>query len=189
MMAGVSEQESAVHEAADGTGDPATGTGDPAGGTGQAAAGTVAYPQPQSWPTGRLLSAVARRVERRWDEYLAQWQLTHASVPVLVVLTQGPLSQREIAAQMHVTEQSLGRVLRGLQEQGHITREHHPADRRRRRVTLTASGRQALQALDQAQAVESLVGDSLTDEEITQLRGLLMKMVVDLPLPERRDKV
>src|SRR5690625_2311111 len=57
----------------------------------------VAYPPPESWPTGRLLSAAARRVERAWDAYLEQWNLTHASVPVLVVLTRGPLSQREIA--------------------------------------------------------------------------------------------
>ncbi len=149
----------------------------------------VAYPPPESWPTGRLLSAAARRVERAWDAYLEQWDLTHASVPVLVVLTRGPLSQREIATKMHVTEQSIGRVLRGLQDLGYITREPHATDRRRRLVTLTQAGRDALSALDQAHVVEGLIGQSLSRDETAQLRHLLVRMLADLPLPEQRDEV
>src|SRR5690625_6295028 len=56
---------------------------------------------------------------------------------------------------MHVTEQTIGRVLRGLQDNGYLTRERHHRDRRRHVVSLTAEGRGALEALDQAQAVES----------------------------------
>lgn len=141
----------------------------------------VAFPPPEAWPTGRLLSAAARRVERAWDGYLEEWGLTHASVPVLVVLTPGPLSQREIAARMHVTEQSIGRVLRGLEDNGHITRQRHPADRRRHVVALTETGRSALVRLDHAQNVESLIGDSLTAVEVAQLRDLLIRMVAALP--------
>ncbi len=148
-----------------------------------------AFPPPETWPTGRLLSAAARRVERAWDTYLQRWQLSHASVPVLVVLAGGPLSQREIAAQMHVTEQTIGRVLRGLQDSGHITRERHPADRRRQVVSLTDAGWSALSALDDAHAVESLIGTSLSPEEVTQLRTLLIRMLADLPLPEEREDV
>lgn len=147
----------------------------------------VAFPPPDTWPTGRLLSAAARRVERAWDVYLQRWQLSHASVPVLVVLSRGSLSQREIADQMHVTEQSVGRVLRGLQESGHITRERHPQDRRRHVVAITRSGREALEALDHAQAVEALIGGSLTAEETARLRELLIRMLADLPLPEEQD--
>lgn len=154
-----------------------------------ASAPTTAYPSPDSWPTGRLLSAAARRVERRWDEYLAHWHLTHASVPVLAVLVRGALSQREIAAQMHVTEQTLGRVLPGLERHGYLTREPHRMDRRRRLVTLTQKGREALVALQDTQAVESLIGESLDSAEIAQLRELLMKMLTDLPLAEQRDRV
>lgn len=138
---------------------------------------SLAFPDPATWPTGRLLSAAARRVERAWDAYLEQWQLSHASVPVLVVLLPGPLSQREIAATMHVTEQTVGRVLHGLQDQGYLTREPHAQDRRRRVVALTEAGRRALAELDQAQTVENLIGDALTPEEITVLRGLLTRMV------------
>lgn len=151
--------------------------------------GTVTYPPPQSWPTGRLLSAAARRVERAWDNYLEQWDLSHASVPVLVVLARGPMSQREIAGQMHVTEQTLGRVLRGLEEHGYVTREPHAEDRRRRLVTVTDRGREALAELDQAREVEALIGDELSREETAQLRRLLIRMLGGLPLPERHDRI
>lgn len=164
-------------------------TADGGAGTGAATAPDLAYPPPETWPTGRLLSAAARRVERAWDAYLQQWNLTHASVPVLVVLARGSLSQREIAAQMHVTEQTIGRALRGLQHNGHITRETHPEDRRRHVVSLTPAGREALSALDRAQAVESLIGGSLSPEETAQLRALLIRLLADLPLPEERDGV
>lgn len=167
-----------------------TGGGSHADGSSHADGGsTVAYPPASSWPTGRLLSAAARRVERAWDLYLERWHLSHASVPVLVVLTRGPLSQREIAGQMHVTEQTLGRVLRGLEEHAYITREPHANDRRRRLVTLTDQGRQALVELDQAQEVEALIGDSLSAQETSQLRQLLIRMLADLPLPDQRDGV
>ncbi len=148
-----------------------------------------AYPPPETWPTGRLLSAAARRVERAWDNYLQRWNLSHASVPVLVVLAGGPLSQREIATQMHVTEQTIGRVLRGLQRSGYLTRERHPDDRRRHVVTLTPAGLEALHALDQTQTVESLIGSSLNAEETARLRELLIQLLAELPLPEERDGV
>ncbi|WP_251839569.1 MarR family winged helix-turn-helix transcriptional regulator [Oceanitalea stevensii] len=153
----------------------------PGAGAARTATDGVAFPPPETWPTGRLLSAAARRVERAWDTYLAQWGLTHASVPVLVVLARGSLSQREIAAQMHVTEQTIGRVLRGLQASGHITRTPHAEDRRRHVVSLTEDGRDALAALDRAQSVEALIGSSLSPSETAQLRALLIRMLADLP--------
>ena len=156
--------------------------------TGSAVAGQ-AYPPPETWPTGRLLSAAARRVERAWDAYLQRWNLSHASVPVLVVLARGSLSQREIAAKMHVTEQSIGRVLRGLQASGYITRTRHPEDRRRHVVAVTSEGLAALHALDDAQSVESLIGTSLSPQDTAELRKLLIRMLADLPLPEERDEV
>lgn len=132
---------------------------------------------PHTWPTGRLLSAAARRIERAWDEYLTQWDLSHASLPVLVVLTQGPLSQREIAATMHVTEQSVGRIVRSLETRAYITRQPHDTDRRRRVVAITNKGRRALTDLNKAQTIEALIGDTLSPEEITQLRVLLIRML------------
>ena len=148
-----------------------------------AEAGTIAYPPPETWPTGRLLSAAARRVERAWDAYLEQWGLTHASVPVLVVLAPGTLSQRQIAAQMHVTEQTIGRVVRNLEQAGHVTRERHASDRRRFVVAITPTGREALASLDDKNVTEALIGTSLTPAGVAELRTLLIQLVTDHPRP------
>lgn len=139
--------------------------------------------RPQDWPTGRLLSAAARQIERAWDAHLAHWNLSHASVPILVHLLGGDRSQREIAARMGVTEQSIGRMLKSLQSHGYITREQHRTDRRRRVVTITSAGREALAGLDSGKAVESLMGDALDPEGVAQLRSLLIRLLD--PAPER----
>lgn len=132
---------------------------------------------PEVWPTGRLLSAAARRVERAWDAYLARWSLSHASLPVLAVLVGGDLSQREIAAHLGVTEQSMSRMVAGLERSGYVQRSRDPADRRRRTVHITAVGRQALRELNLRDAIDSLVGHDLSETELADLRRLLLRFL------------
>ncbi|KAE8762270.1 MarR family transcriptional regulator [Georgenia thermotolerans] len=142
----------------------------------------VAVP-PAAWPTGRLLSAAARRIERAWDSYLGRWSLTHASLPVLAVLAGGPRSQREIARDLHVTEQTTSRMLAGLERTGYVRRERHAEDRRRHVVAITAAGWEALRALDDPGAVERLATASLDGAEVEALRALLLR-IVESELPE-----
>ncbi|WP_277051351.1 MarR family winged helix-turn-helix transcriptional regulator [Ruania albidiflava] len=132
---------------------------------------------PEDWPTGRLLSAAARRVERAWDAYLARWSLSHASLPVLAVLVGGELSQREIAAHLGVTEQSMSRMVAGLERSGYVQRSRDTADRRRHTVQITAAGRRALRELNLRDAIDSLVGHDLSDAELADLRGLLLRFL------------
>lgn len=136
---------------------------------------------PSGWPTGRLLSAAARRVEHSWDQYLQTWSLSHASLPLLVVLAQGPRSQRELAADLRVTEQTTSRMLRGLERQGYVVRTRHERDRRRHVVAITQAGQQALSALDDRAAVESLLGSALSGAELAQLRVLLLRLLGEDP--------
>ncbi|WP_069387992.1 MarR family winged helix-turn-helix transcriptional regulator, partial [Cellulosimicrobium cellulans] len=98
---------------------------------------------PTRWPTGRLLFAVARRIEREWNAHLGQWDLNHAGFPVLMHLLGGPRSQRELAAESGVTEQTMSRIVARLERSGYVTRTGDPADRRRRAVELTEAGRDA----------------------------------------------
>jgi DNA-binding MarR family transcriptional regulator len=133
---------------------------------------------PDQWPTGRLLSAAARRVERSWDEYLEQWSLTHASLPVLAILAGGPRSQREIAARLGVTEQTTSRMLTGLERSGYVARHRHDTDRRRQVVAVTDAGMSALAALDDPATVERLIGDALSPAQLATLRDLLVRLVV-----------
>src|ERR1700712_4444328 len=99
---------------------------------------------PTQWPAGRLLSAASRRVERDWNAHLATWAPNPASLPVLVHLSRGPLSQRELAAACGVTEQTTSRVVARLERSGYLTRAPHRDDRRRPVLSITDSGRSAL---------------------------------------------
>ncbi len=132
---------------------------------------------PRDWTVGRLLSAVARRVERDWNAHLALWDLNHASLPVLLHLLGGPHSQRELAVACAVTEQTMSRVLARLERNGHVTRASPADDRRRHEITITAAGRLAcLQAADATRA-EALVTDALDDQQLNQLRSLLAQVI------------
>jgi len=129
------------------------------------------------WPTGRLLSAAARRVAHDWNAHLEVWDLNHASLPVLVLLSRQDHSQRELADAMNVTEQTMSRVLRRLERTGFVVRVEHPADRRRRSVRLTDAGRAILaDASDQGPA-EEIATRGLSPEQVDQLRALLTLMI------------
>lgn len=132
---------------------------------------------PDGWPTGRLLSAAARRVERAWDDYLSRWSLSHASVPVLAVLVGGERSQRAIAAHLDVTEQAISRMVASLERLGYVVRSRHPQDRRRHTVQITPAGQHALAELNVRDAIDSLVGHDLSDTELADLRRLLIRFL------------
>ena len=132
---------------------------------------------PADWTAGRLLSAAARKVERASNAHLAGWDLNHASLPVLLHLLGGPRSQRELAALVAVTQQTMSHTVLRLERTGLITRTQHPADRRRFDVTITTEGRRAaLEAADVARAEQPLT-DVLTGEQLADLRALLVVVV------------
>jgi MarR family transcriptional regulator, organic hydroperoxide resistance regulator len=132
---------------------------------------------PATWPTGRLLSAAARRMEHAWNAYLAQWHLNHASLPALAMLAAGPRTQRDLAEALGVTEQTTSRIVAGLERAGHLSREHDPTDARRRRLAISAQGREALMALNEEGAIDGLVDHGLTQEEEATLRALLTRFL------------
>lgn len=134
-------------------------------------------PDPRHWATGRLLATAARRVEREWNEHLATWDLNHASLPVLVLLCRQDHSQRELAAAVGVTEQTMSRILERMERIGYVSRVAHSGDRRRHVISLTEAGRAiAAEAADLAPA-EALTTRGLTADQVVQLRELLALMV------------
>lgn len=138
--------------------------------------------EPARWPTGRLLSAAARRVERAWDSHLEHWQLSHGSFPVLVLLARADHSQRELAAAMDVTEQTMSRMLARLERAGYLARARHASDRRRHVVTLLPAGRDVLAAAMDPRPVESLATQGLTPAQVDALReALLVILQPDVP--------
>ncbi|OLT54078.1 MarR family transcriptional regulator [Cellulosimicrobium sp. CUA-896] len=128
-----------------------------------------------------MLFAVARRIEREWNAHLGQWDLNHAGFPVLMHLLAGPRSQRELAAESGVTEQTMSRVVARLERSGYVTRTGDPADRRRRAVGLTDSGRTAATAAARRRPAEELATRGLDDAQVGALREALLAMLEHLP--------
>ncbi len=146
-------------------------------GTGRPPGEDPGAPTPGQWPTGRLFTAVARRIERDWNAHLAHWDLNHASLPVLYLLAGGPLSQRDLALSSEVTEQTMSRILARLERQGYVVRRPHDEDRRRHEVHLTDSGRAALLEAGDPGMAEEMTLRGLTDAQVLALRDLLIVMV------------
>lgn len=142
---------------------------------------TGALPPPETWPTGRLLSAVARRLERDWNTHLAHWGLNHASFPVLVRLVAGPLSQRELALGSGVTEQTMSRILARLERQEYIARHTNAADRRRHEVHLTDAGATVVFEAGDPVVAEGLTVRGLSPAQVDSLRELLLVMLAAAP--------
>ena len=133
---------------------------------------------PDDWSLGRLLSTAARMVEREWNAWLADHDLTHAGFLALHGLGQGPLPQRELAAASRVEEQTMARVVDRLERTGHVTRTRDPRDRRRVLVERTSLGATTYAAVQGADVAEELVRGPLEDTE--RFRAELVRLVAAL---------
>ena len=133
---------------------------------------------PQRWATGRLLSTAARLVEHRWNEGLATHGLTHAGFGVIAHLMAGPLSQHEIAGRTKVEDQTISRTLDRLERQGHIERAQDAADRRRRIVSVTGSGREAFTTVARSQLDLELVDRRIAEHcDLAAFRAALLALM------------
>ena len=134
-------------------------------------------PDLDRWPTGRLLSTAARRVEHTWNEKLGAIGLTHAGVIAMEVLSvHGPMTQAQLAQLVRVQAQTMGKTLSRLEVHGHISRERSASDRRSHVVKLTDRGREAVIAAADMErsvlAVASIDPDSLRHELQSVVREL-----------------
>lgn len=132
---------------------------------------------PSTWPTGRLLSHVARDLERQWNAHLEAWELNHASLPVLLALLGNDHSQRQLAVASGVTEQTMSRTLERLERLGYVSRGPDAVDARRRVVRLTDAGRAAALEAARPEVGDRIAHSALTPDQIAQLRGILLSMV------------
>ncbi len=149
--------------------------------------GDPAPTDPREWATGRLLFAVARRIEREWNAHLGTWDLNHAGFPVLMHLLAGPRSQRVLADESGVTEQTMSRIVARLERSGYVTRTDDPADRRRRAVAITPAGREAGLAAARRRPAEELATRGLDDVQVAALREALLALLETLPRTPRAE--
>ena len=93
------------------------------------------------WPTARLLINAGRLVENAYNEDLAVYGITYAGLTILSVLsTRGSLSQSQLAEELKIQSQTLGKPVELLARKGFVDRTRHRLDRRTQIVTITPAG-------------------------------------------------
>jgi DNA-binding MarR family transcriptional regulator len=100
---------------------------------------------------------------------------------LLVLATEGPLSQQELAEWVPQVD--------GLEERGYVRRDRNPADRRAYRLQLTAEGKRALsRGRTLMRRAEGQLLRSLDETEREQLVELLGKIAADIGRPPSEPK-
>ena len=103
---------------------------------------------------------------------------------VLAVLADGPLSQAQVGALLHVNRTVMISVIDDIEAAGLVRRERDPADRRRYALRITDEGRAAVPHLHEAAiTAERQLTASLNGAQRRRLGSLLRRLVPDLPAP------
>ncbi|HLI21986.1 MAG TPA: MarR family winged helix-turn-helix transcriptional regulator [Stellaceae bacterium] len=95
------------------------------------------------------MQRAARALARRFDDALRPWGLTHGQFSLLVALTQGedgPQTIGEVASGLAMDRTTLTANLKPLARRGLLKIAVDKADKRSRRIVITAAGRAALKA-------------------------------------------
>jgi DNA-binding MarR family transcriptional regulator len=105
-------------------------------------------PVPDQWATHRLVTIAARLNERRLNRRLAQLGLTTSALDALESAAElEPTTVTDLAALLCVSSQSLGKLLRRLQNLGFLTKERG-RDGRTADIRLTPKGRDVLRTAE-----------------------------------------
>jgi DNA-binding MarR family transcriptional regulator len=132
-------------------------------------------PQPS---LGRPLSILSRHLHTYLGRELASLGIGAGQVPILVCLwRRDGITQEEIALETKTDKGATARTIRRLVEEGYITREENPNDRRCYRVCLTESGRKVEPEVRRVlSAWTQAVGAGLSDRERLLLLDVLERM-------------
>jgi len=137
-------------------------------------------PAPRSGPadaleptTGFLLVRIAEAIDHRFVELLSELGLRPRHLHVLRHLdARGPMSQQELATGIGVDSGNLVDALDALEHDGLIRRDVDRADRRRRQLQLTASGKRRLRkGIAASERAETEILGGLTRAELDALRA------------------
>ena len=135
-------------------------------------------PPPQTEPIGLEVTRTAKVLSRAFDDALAEGDGSLPTWLVLVSLmgrTHG--RQRDLADALGIEGATLTHHLNRMEGAGLVTRRRDPDNRRVQQVELTTAGVQTFHALRKHAAVfDKQLRAGFTDEELTQLRGFLVRL-------------
>jgi MarR family transcriptional regulator, lower aerobic nicotinate degradation pathway regulator len=103
---------------------------------------------------------------------------------LLVLATEGPLSQAELAEWVRTDRTTMVALVDGLEARGYVKRERNPDDRRAYLLRPTADGKRALtRGRELISRAEDELLRSLNERERQQLIKLLGKVAADIGRP------
>lgn len=129
--------------------------------------------------TGFLLARAGSLARRTWARMLAERDLTPHHFGTLMTLHElGPLGQQQLSAHNGIDPRNAGPVIDGLVERNLVARTIHSADRRRRVLQLTDTGRDIVRDLAEAgDRLERHFFRGLTVAEREELHRTLLSLI------------
>jgi MarR family transcriptional regulator for hemolysin len=133
---------------------------------------------PRETPIGLLAAQVGRSVDETFDGALAAAGGTRPTWLILLAIVSGAGStQSAIAEHVGITGATLVHHLDRLEQAGLVVRNIDPDNRRVRRLSLTASGRQAFLTMREAAiAFDARLRQDMSDAQVQTLRRLLVRL-------------
>ncbi|WP_344262371.1 MarR family winged helix-turn-helix transcriptional regulator [Actinomadura napierensis] len=125
-----------------------------------------------------LLARLGSLAARAWTAFLADYGITQTQHAVMIAIReQGPVGQRRLAELAAMDARNIVAVLDSLTAAGLAERGPHDTDRRRRVVSLTASGTRLINTIGQAAAHgQDHFLRSLSPAERDHLNDLLQRL-------------
>ncbi|MFC7344002.1 MarR family winged helix-turn-helix transcriptional regulator [Saccharopolyspora griseoalba] len=132
---------------------------------------------------GYRLNLAARRARENFERHLHEAGASFAAWTVLETLhVLGPLIQRELAAELRVSGQTVARQVDRLVADGLLRRDQAGADRRAQVVALTDEGRAVHERLiEAARQANAELMRGMEADEVEAFEALLDRMVANLP--------
>jgi MarR family transcriptional regulator, transcriptional regulator for hemolysin len=133
-------------------------------------------------PIGLLIGAVRRRIRQAVTSRVRRYHLTTQQFWVLVAIYEHPGSSLgELAAHLRMDDPTASRVVFALAKRRFVQIRDDPADRRRSRLHVEASGTALAHELRElAHAVRAAAVHGLSSAELNALRGSLRKIIANM---------
>lgn len=147
-------------------------------------------------PIGELLVAFVNRVSHPRGRALRLFTSASVTVDQAILmnftLAAPGSTPSSLAATMNISLSSVSQMIERLVQLGHLARAEDPDDRRRKTITVTASGRSFLRRLRRVRAEEFAAGiAALTDATRQRLESVLTRALEELgaaPTHEEKDE-
>jgi DNA-binding MarR family transcriptional regulator len=115
--------------------------------------------------------------EAAFDRAAQEAGLSAAQACLLLQLRRGSSTMGDLAVELVCDASNVTQLVRPLEAGGLVAREPDPADRRTRRVSITAAGRRMCRKVEERFTLPAERVDRLTEREQRQLSRVLRKIL------------